>query len=101
MLINVIPKKYRLNFTGNGKYRLEYANYTVTFSNNDINTYVDNTPTTMAKGSYLAYMRISDGTSSYLFPLVDRVLSDGSTLELPKGFEVVDLDTRALRYIVE
>ena len=89
-----------MNATGNGKYKLDYANYTVAFSTTNINSYVDNKPTTMAKGSYLAYMRISDGTDSYLFPLKDIVLSNGSTLELPTGFEVVD-STRALRYIVK
>ncbi|MBE6113463.1 MAG: hypothetical protein E7191_00105 [Erysipelotrichaceae bacterium] len=88
--------------TGNGAYKLDYANYTVTFSNTDINNYVGNTAATrMATGSYLAYMRISDGTDSYLFPLKDIVLSDGSTLTLPSGFEVVDTTTRALRYIVK
>jgi len=88
--------------TGNGTYALDYANYTVTFSNTDINNYVGNTPATkMNSGSYLAYMRISDGTDSYLFPLKDIVLSDGSTLALPSGFEVVDTTTRALRYIVK
>ncbi|MBE6114681.1 MAG: hypothetical protein E7191_06330 [Erysipelotrichaceae bacterium] len=88
--------------TGNGTYKLDYANYTVTFSNTDINNYVGNTAATrMATGSYLAYMRISDGTDSYLFPLKDIVLSDGSTLALPSGFEVVDTTTRALRYIVK
>jgi len=93
------------NATANGKYNLDYANYSVTFDVDDVNSYVSNTPTTMAKGSYLVYMRISDGTNSYLFPLVDRVLSDGTTMEntgtLPKGFEVVDSTTRALRYVVE
>ena len=88
--------------TGNGTYALDYANYTVNFSNTDINNYVGNTAATrMATGSYLAYMRISDGTDSYLFPLKDIVLSDGSTLALPSGFEVVDTTTRALRYIVK
>lgn len=51
------------------------------------------------------YMRISDGKNSYLFPLVDRVLSDGPTMEnfrtLPDGFRIIDTDTRTLVYTVK
>lgn len=93
------------NATNNGKYNLDYANYSITVTNDSVNDYVSNKPTTMSKGSYLVYMRISDGINSFLFPLVDRVLSDGTTMEstgtLPKGFEVVDQESRVLRYVVE
>ena len=51
------------------------------------------------------YMRISDGKNSYLFPLVDRDLSDGTSMEstgtLPEGFSVADADTRTLVYTVK
>lgn len=50
-------------------------------------------------------MRISDGEKSYLFPLIDRVLLNGSTMEstgkLPNGFSVTDQESRVLVYTVE
>ena len=71
-----------------------------------MNAYDGNTPVDkMESGSYLMYMRISDGVNSNIMPLVYRVLTDGTTMEntgtLPKGFEVVDQETRVLRYVVE
>ncbi|MBE6114177.1 MAG: hypothetical protein E7191_03775 [Erysipelotrichaceae bacterium] len=94
------------NATANGKYDLDYANYSVTFDVDEVNAYDSNTPVgKMESGSYLMYMRISDGVNSNIMPLVDRVLTDGTTMEntgtLPKGFEVVDQETRVLRYVIE
>lgn len=90
--------------TQNGKYDLSYAFYDVTINPNSILNYAKTSKGSMAKGSYLAYMRISDGKTSYLFPLKDAKLSDGSTMEskgtLPKGFEVINQETRELRYVV-
>lgn len=90
--------------TQNGKYDLSYAFYDVTVNPKSIMNYSKTSKGSMANGSYLAYMRISDGKTSYLFPLKDAKLSDGSTMEskgtLPKGFEVINPETRELRYVV-
>lgn len=91
--------------TVNGKYRLDYANYKVTFSPTSVNNYTTNKAANkMSSGSYLMYMRISDGQSANLFPLTDAVLSDGTTMEntgtLPAGFEIVETTHRTLRYVV-
>lgn len=93
------------NATDNGKYKLNYAEYVVDFSLDGMNHYLTNTSaSTMKQGSYLVYMRISNGTTSQLFPLKDVTLSDGTNMEnsgtLPEGFEVVELENRTLRYIV-
>lgn len=92
--------------TANGKYRLDYAEYKVTVNPNSVNAYVGNVPNQkMAAGDYYVYMRISNGKTSYLFPLVDRTLSDGTNMEntnsLPDGFSVYDEETRALVYSVK
>lgn len=92
--------------TANGKYTLDYANYSVAINPYDMNSYVGNAPhVAMESGSYYVYMRISNGYASYLFPLTDTALSDGTTMEnsgtLPKGFSVYDLKTRALLYTTE
>ena len=59
----------------------------------------------MKPGSYLVYMRISNGQTSQLFPLKDVTLSDGTNMEnsgtLPNGFEIVEYENRTLRYIVK
>lgn len=92
--------------TVNGQYRLDYANYKLSFSPTSVNNYSTNKAASkMAAGSYLMYMRISDGATSYLFPLMDITLSNGTNMEntgtLPKGFEVVETTNRTLRYVVK
>lgn len=91
--------------TQNGKLDLSYANYSVDVNPNSIENYTKTSVGKMAAGNYLVYMRISDGKNSYLFPLVDRALSDGSTMEntntLPSGFSVADADSRTLVYTVK
>lgn len=92
--------------THNGLYKLNYANYTVTVNPNSVNAYVNNVPNQkMASGNYLVYMRISNGKTSNLFPLLDRTLSDGTNMEntgtLPSGFTVYDQSSRALMYTVK
>ena len=92
--------------TVNGKYNLRYANYSVSVNVNNMNDYVTNTPgKKMAAGTYYVYMRISNGKTSYLFPLKDVTLSDGTNMEntgkLPAGFTVYDKTTRALTYTVK
>lgn len=92
--------------TDNGKYRLDYAEYTVTVDPTNVNGYKGNVPKQkMASGDYYVYMRISNGVTSYLFPLVDRTLNDGTNMEntgtLPDGFSVIDQDTRELMYTVK
>ncbi len=94
--------------TQNGKYSLSYANYSVTVNPNAMYAYSDGKNTkaiSMAKGNYYVYMRISNGTTTYLFPLVDKTLSDGTNMEnkgtLPSGFTVYDSNTRALMYTVK
>lgn len=92
--------------TVNGTYKLDYANYKLSFSPTSVNAYTTNKPAgKMAAGSYLMYMRISDGSTSYLFPLMDIQLSNGTTMEntgtLPANFEVVETKDRTLRYIVK
>ena len=51
------------------------------------------------------FMRISDGKDSFLFPLVDRVLTDGSTMEstgtLPAGFAVMADEVRSLTVTIK
>lgn len=94
------------NATVNGKYRLDFAEYTVDFEETTMNNYKENKPTMqMLPGSYLVYMRISNGETSQLFPLMDKTLSDGTNMEntgtLPDGFEVIDSELRTLRYIVK
>ncbi|MBR3840756.1 MAG: hypothetical protein IKM20_06440, partial [Erysipelotrichales bacterium] len=90
--------------TQNGKYDLSYAFYDVTVNPNSIQNYSKTSKGAMVKGSYLVYMRISDGKTSYLFPLRDLTLSDGTNMEntgtLPSGFEVINQKTRELRYVV-
>ena len=91
--------------TANGKYRLDYAEYKVTVDPTKVNGYVGNVPNqSMAPGDYYVYMRISNGKTSYLFPLIDRTLNDGTNMEntnsLPTGFTVYDQETRALMYTV-
>ncbi len=90
--------------TSNGRYTLNYANYTVNVSPSSVNAYTTNTASTMAKGDYYILMRISNGSTSYLFPLCDTTLSDGTNLEntgkLPSGVSVYDTNTRALMYSV-
>lgn len=94
-----------MNATQNGKYDLSYACYDVTVNPKAMLNYAKTSTASMAKGEYLAYMRVSDGKTSYLFPLKDAVLSDGSTMEasgtLPRGFKVNDTKERTLSYIVE
>ncbi len=92
--------------TVDGKYKLNYANYKVSVSPSSVNAYVGNVAgAKMASGDYYVYMRISNGNESYVFPLVDRTLSDGTNMEsdgtLPSGFTVYDQSTRALMYTVE
>lgn len=92
--------------TVNGKYRLDYANYTVTVNPSSMNAYRTNLPGyKMVQGDYYVYMRISNGKLSYLFPLKDVTLSDGTNMEntgtLPVGFSVYDAETRALKYTVK
>ena len=92
--------------TVNGQYRLDYANYKLSFSPTGVNSYSTNKAAgKMAAGSYLMYMRISDGSTSYLFPLMDITLSNGTNMEntgtLPSGFEVVETTNRTLRYVVK
>lgn len=87
--------------TQNGKLDLKEAGYTINVSYNDLNSYVDNKSGAKIKpGTYQMFIRISDGKESFLFPLVDRVLSDGSTMEsdgtLPEGFKVMDNKIRSL-----
>lgn len=93
------------NATNNGRYTLNYANYTITITPNSVNGYEGNIPTTMAKGNYYILMRISNGSKSYLFPLTDTTLSDGTNLEntnkLPSGISVYDRNSRALMYSVK
>lgn len=94
--------------TQNGKYSLNYANYTVTVNPSAVYKYSDGkntTPVKMASGTYYVYMRISNGSTTYLFPLRDATLSDGTNMEntgtLPNGFSVYDSTTRALTYTVK
>lgn len=92
--------------TVNGRYKLNYANYTVTVNPNSMNSYYDNAPgKKMAAGNYYVYMRISNGKTSNLFPLMDKTLTDGTNMEntgtLPTGFSVYDSSTRALMYTVK
>lgn len=92
--------------TVNGQYRLDYVNYKLSFSPTTVNRHIDNKPAgKMAPGSYLMYMRISDGKTSNLFPLMDITLSNGTNMEntgtLPANFEVVETTNRTLRYIVK
>ena len=92
--------------TVNGKYKLNYANYTVTVNPSSMNKYAGNVPgQKMAAGNYYVYMRISNGKTSYLFPLMDKTLNDGTNMEntgtLPTGFTVYDKTTRALMYTVK
>lgn len=95
-----------MNATANGKYKLNYAEYVVDFSLTGMNHYLTNTNAPVMKpGSYLVYMRISNGKTSQLFPLKDVTLSDGTNMEnsgtLPNGFEIVEYENRTLRYIVK
>lgn len=92
--------------TANGKYKLNYANYKVVVNPSNINLYAGNKlGHKMTSGTYYVYMRISNGKTSYLFPLKDAVLSDGSTMEskgtLPNGFSVSDDGNRTLLYTVQ
>ena len=54
----------------------------------------------MAPGSYYVYVRISDGKDSFMFPIYDRILNDGSTLEganaMPSQFNVEDQTNRTV-----
>ncbi len=91
--------------TVNGRYTLNYANYMVSVNPLSVNTYVGNISNQrMASGNYYVYMRISNGSTSYLFPLTDTTLSDGTNLEntgkLPSGFKVYNSENRALMYTV-
>lgn len=95
-----------MNATANGKYKLNYAEYIVDFKVDGMNHYLTNTKAfKMSQGSYLVYMRISNGKTSQLFPLKDVTLSDGTNMEntgtLPEGFEIVEEENRTLRYIVK
>ena len=92
--------------TANGKYKLNYANYRVEVNPSSINKYAGNVPGyKIASGTYYVYMRISNGKTSYLFPLVDRTLANGTNMEntnmLPDGFTVKDPDSRILVYTVK
>ena len=90
--------------TQNGMYNLDYANYQVTFNINDIYNFSKTQKGGMRYGTYLLYMRISDGENAYVFPLVDYVLSDGSTLEkqgkLINGLSLYDQTTRQICFKV-
>lgn len=79
--------------TDNYKHDLSYANYQVSVNPNAMYAYSDGNnkhPVSMKSGKYFIYMRISNGKESYLFPLVDRQLSDGSTLNLGDKFSRVE-----------
>lgn len=86
--------------TENGKYDLSYANYNVAVDTNKVMNYKKTSTGKMTSGTYLVYMRISDGKNAYLFPLVDRTLSDGSNLEntgkLVNGLSLVDSESRVI-----
>lgn len=90
--------------TVNGRYKLNYANYKVSFNPNSVTNYAKQ-PAKMQPGSYLVYMRISNGKTSNLFPLMDKTLNNGTNMEntgtLPNGFEVVEQTDRTLRYVVK
>ncbi len=91
--------------TQSGKYALSYANYSVTVNVNSMRDYATNSKqVAMKTGTYYVYMRISNGSQSYLFPLRDATLSDGTNMEnsgtLPSGFTVYDSETRALAFTV-
>ncbi len=97
-----------MNATQNKTYNLSYANYTVGVDPDAMYAYSDGqniTPIPMAAGMYYVYMRISNGSTSYLFPLVDKTLSDGTNMEsdgtLPEGFSVYNQSNRALMYTVQ
>ncbi|MBR3841509.1 MAG: leucine-rich repeat protein [Erysipelotrichales bacterium] len=92
--------------TNNGTYKLNYANYKVEVNPKNINLYAGNVAGhSMNSGSYYVYMRISNGKTSYLYPLRDATLSDGSNMEskgtLPSGFTVSDDGNRTLIYTVK
>lgn len=91
--------------TKNGTVDLSYANYRVEVNPNSMLEYTTRKNAKVAKGAYYMFMRISDGKNSYLFPLKDVTLSDGSNMEtsnkLPKGFKVLNQETRQLVYTVE
>lgn len=90
------------NINPTGKLSYSFANYNVKVNPNSIKDYATNkTYQKMASGSYRVYIRVSDGKNSKLFPLKDIILSDGSTLSLPSGFEVMDETSRELRYIMK
>lgn len=87
--------------TQNGALDLSEAGYSVDVDYNNLNSYVDNmSGAKIQPGTYQMFIRISDGKESFLFPLVDRVLSDGSSMEssstLPEGFSVMDNEIRSL-----
>ena len=91
--------------THNGTYKLDYANYEINVDISNMQNYKKTATGKMASGTYLVYMRISNGKTSYLFPLVDKELSDGSTMEskgtLPSSFTVTDPESRVLAYTVK
>lgn len=91
--------------TNNGTLDLSYACYEGGVNPLSMESYDKSGKGAMAQGTYLVFMRISDGTDSYLFPLVDRMLDNGTTMEsdgtLPAGFSVVDEETRNLVYTVK
>ena len=87
--------------TRDGKVDLSYACYKANVNTNSIMSYDKKTTGQMAKGTYYVFMRISDGKDSYLFPLVDRVLNDGSTMTLPANFSLTDELARTLVYTVK
>lgn len=89
----------------NGSLDLSYANYSVQVNINNISNYRKTSKGKMASGNYLIYMRISDGFNAYLFPLVDKELSDGTTLEntnkLGDNLSLIDSTSRNLRLTVK
>lgn len=92
--------------TQNGKLDLSEAGYSIDINYNDLNSYVGNkSGATIKAGTYAMFIRISDGKDSFLFPLVDKVLSDGSTMEstgtLPEGFSVNADEVRSLTVTIK
>lgn len=86
--------------TQNGTVDLSYANYTAAINLNQISNYTKTSMGEMKPGSYYVYVRISDGKDSFMFPIYDRVLNDGSTLQganaMPSQFNVENQTNRTV-----
>lgn len=76
------------NINPTGRLNYSYATYNANFNKNSFKSY-DKTRAGVPAGTYMLYVRVSDGKNGKMFPVQNLTLSDGSKTQLPSGFGMI------------